>query len=220
MYKIYHTFDILTLVFQHNRHDMKFVTKFRKISKRCKEISEYWLTELTDIWYIINIDFTRFKNLRKLTCPNGITDKELQQLPHLTYLDTYYNREITDEGIKHLKLETLIISTFNANHCAKITNEGIKNMPLKHLDISCNPTITNAGIKHFNLNILSISYISTITDEAIKNMNLTELDTIMNDKISNEGIAHMTNLLAVHAYGNNKITKEGIKNSPKCILYK
>lgn len=150
---------LLTIIFCNQRDDLYFVFKFRKISKVCKNISEYWLTELFDSKFLRNVKITQFKNLRKLQCDNNIIDNDLQQLKFLTKLEI--NRNISDNGIKHLHLKTLYIQcncilskeiahihlyTFNTTDVEKILTNGT--MKFK---------ITNNGIKDSDLHVLYIN---------------------------------------------------------------
>src|SRR5438105_8037296 len=118
--------EILSFVFLNQRHDLRFVFKFRMISKRCKLFSEEWLEILDNILSVTAIDVTVFKNLKKLVCSNHVVDENLQQLKHLTWLSLNHNDKVTDAGLKHLQLDTLYI-VYNR----QITDDGIKHMQLQ-----------------------------------------------------------------------------------------
>lgn len=217
--------QILTILFQNQRNDLRFVFKFRKISKKCKEISEYWLTEFLHPPFLINLDITKFKNLRKFKCGEDTTDLELQQLKHLIYLDTNgcLNHNISNEGIKHLNLEYLDIFYNN-----RITNVGIQHMNLHTLDLRyngycrtiCKPDslITDEGIKHMtNLRVLYINGYCGITNEGLKYLNLHTLSVEDQPIITDEGIKHM-NLHKLYT-DISTITDEGIKHMPLKVLH-
>ncbi len=74
---------------------------------------------------------------------------------------------VTDSGIKHLKLHTL-----NASDNPKITDNGIKHMRLHTLDASHNEKIIDNGIKYMQLHILFAVTNSNITNNGIKHMQL------------------------------------------------
>ena len=115
---------ILELVFQTCQYDLIFVSKFRELSKSHKLYSEKWLQEISNPEYLRYIDVSVFKNLRKLTCGDIVTDRQLQELKYITHINfSGWDCKITDEGIKHMNLYIL-----NAYYNPNITNEGIKHM--------------------------------------------------------------------------------------------
>lgn len=97
--------SFLTIIFCNQQHDVEFVFKFRTISKQCKDIANYWLTELIDTKGMHNVDIKQFKNLRKFSCTDETTDEDLQKLKYITHLQLA--KQISDEGIKHLKLKEI-----------------------------------------------------------------------------------------------------------------
>src|SRR5438105_3136356 len=100
-------FNVLSLIFLNQKHDLRFVFKFRKICKWSKSYSEEWLTDILNNSFLDNVDITVFKNLRKLQCSDAITNEQLQQLHNLVYLNISDTKLITNDGIKHLNLHTL-----------------------------------------------------------------------------------------------------------------
>lgn len=185
--------ELLTIIFCNQRSNLLFVLKFRKISKICKDISEYWLTEVHDSRFTKIVNIARFKNLRKLQCANNTTNTDLQQLMFLEELDLNFNDLITDVGLKHLNLNCLV-----ANYNGVLTDEGIKHM--------------------INLQRLMIAMCTKITDNGLKNLQLKFLDC-SGTRITNKGIAHM-NLQVICAIGCPHITKDGIKYMNNCRLIK
>jgi len=67
--------------------------------------------------------------------------------------ELYVNDKITDEGIKHMQLQTL-----DASHNKKITDEGIKHMQLHKVYISDSKNITKDGTKHIKNCVLNECY--------------------------------------------------------------
>lgn len=183
--------NLLTIVFQNQQYDLYFVFKFRKISKKCKEISEYWLTEILNQRFLWTIDVTQFKNLKKIMISHNITDHDLSQLKHLTYVYVFNNNSITNQGFKYLNLTTLILN-----------------------DSACSVD----GIQHMtNLKSLSLRNYYYIFDKDLQSLNLTDLDISFNNSITDEGIKHMTNLLSLNIMSNKIITGKSLQ----CLnLYK
>lgn len=143
-----------------------------------------------------------------------LTDAILLNYPHINKLDASGNKNITDNGIKHLPLRQLSVP-YNPN----ITDEGIKNMRLKILNASsmfCN--ITGEVIQNMDsLDELNAENNHKIKDEHLVNLYLYVLNISYNNSITNKGIQHML-LHTLIAQGNNKITDEGIEHMVLSVL--
>src|SRR5437899_3073449 len=100
-----------------------------------------------------------------------LSDNILKNHKYIKKLNIFQNRNVTNEGIKDMKLYTL-----DASGNPNITDKGIKHMKLHTLCANNNPNITDEGIKHMNLYTLDASGNPNITDEGIKHMNLHTLD--------------------------------------------
>lgn len=217
-------YNLLTIVFQNCQDDLLFVFKFRKISKRCKIISEFWLTSINDPKYLYNVDIGKFKNLTVLECGMLVPtkDRDLRKLKKLQHLGLRCNQTITNDGIKNMtSLTSLNIQRYyGIDNC--IGNAGLKKLNLNTLNISLNPRISDRGIEHMtNLKYLFVDgRNSNITNTGLRNLNLYYLSANNNDKITNEGIEHMTDLFVVYAENNDFITAEGLKHLSIKHLYK
>lgn len=138
-----------------------------------------------------------------------LNDNIISLYPNLQLLNASNNPNITDNGIKHLRLHTLnanvrfynnysvdaeTLPLFNkhSNYNNRISNDGIINMPLTNLFASNNISITNYSIQHFS--------------------SLKVLDASYNEGINDDGIKHLTNLLYLNANGNPEITDRGVEN--------
>lgn len=133
---------------------------------------------------------------------NRLSDAMLKRCRKVRKLKT--NRDISDDGIKHLKL--YFLHAHNG-----ITNRGIRKMKrLCKLYLHINCKINDEGLKH--LNLYSLHTNDNISDDSIKHMNLHFLHICKNNnQITDKGIKHMTNLRILEV-GNNIITDEGIKH--------
>lgn len=199
--------QIFTLTFINQRKDLRFVFKFRKISKFCKSYSEEWLTIIDDKYFLRNVDVTQFKNLQKLKCSINITDKDLQQLHKLKWLKLPRFSNVTNDGISHLDLDALYIS-----ENSYITDAAITKMNLTTL-ITKDVGITNAGIAHMTkLRKLGCRTNPRITDEGIKHRQLYYLNANNNPHITDAGIANMLKTLRVlYMNGTCGITYKSLK---------
>src|ERR671938_233009 len=106
---------VLQLVFITCRSDLHFIFKFRKICRTCKNISEEWLTEISDNRFLKQVEVSCFRNLKVLVCSDDITDKSVQHLTSLTSLDACDNDEITDKSVRHLTSLTSLNAWNNQN---------------------------------------------------------------------------------------------------------
>lgn len=234
---------ILRNIFIYNRHNPLFVFKFSKINNTCKNIRNYWLTHLLSYKYLINLNISRFIHLKKLHCTQYMKNNTLKQLKYINYLkitysyessfiydcgyciyddysDSYivknFNDNLNNNGLKHLRLHTLISSTVIDVNYKKLnlhilsisydtTNSSFTHMNLKYLDhpIITNNTlknmylhtlyakrtnITDDGLLHLQLHTFSAS--TDITNIGIKHMQLYDLDA-SNSNITYEGVSHM-----------------------------
>lgn len=128
-----------------------------------------------------------------------VTNDILKKYPYIKFLDISFMENVTDEGIKHLKLHTL---RTNDN----ITDDGIKHMNL--YELCSNRNITDEGIKYMtNMEDLNIAS-ENVTDKGIENMtNLKYLDEHWSG-ITDEGLKNIK-LLHLHIKSNN-ITSKGL----------
>lgn len=178
-------YSLLTIIFINQRHDLKFVTKFRNISKKCREISEYWLTEILESKFVDYVDISSFKYLRSLNLCQCIINKDLMiNFPQLTYLDFGYNQLITDENIKTLTNLTTLKFKYS-----DVTDDAINKL-------------TNLTNLHFYGNKL-------ISDNSIKELTSLRKLYIVNTNIGDEGIKSLTNLRCLNASW-TKVTDSGI----------
>jgi len=105
------------------------------------------------------IDFNNIENEYKHKLTNDI----LKRYQHLKHLDASDNLKISNQGIKHLNLDTL-----NAENNDRITDRGLRHLKLTYLDASNNNFITDEGIKHMDLQVLFASgYSCKITDQGM-----------------------------------------------------
>ena len=111
--------DCLNIIF--NLLDFKSQINFRQV---CRYFHEFYITDL----YHISRKYKIILNDKIL---------QMEQFRYIKLLDAYYNKKITDAGIKGMPLHKL-----NACRNPNITDTGIKGMPLHTLRASDNPNIT------------------------------------------------------------------------------
>jgi hypothetical protein len=86
----------------------------------------------------------------------------------ITEINDKLSSRINNKILLQSKYKGLLI--LNASCNRNITNEGIKHMQLHSLNAAFNTNITDEGIKHMQLQILNALYNKNITDEGIKHM--------------------------------------------------
>jgi hypothetical protein len=163
---------------------------YQEILERSEFLSQIRLTQLCkyfhdnlkiydfcdiDIDYIYKLSDNVLKTYKyikklKLWWSGNVTDNGIMHLNLHTLIASYHHCNITDKGIKHMKLHTLKVEDN-----VKITDDGIKHMNLYSLDASANSKITDAGVKHMNLHILYARWNPKITDAGVKHLNLHTL---------------------------------------------
>lgn len=207
-------YNLLTIVFQNQQLDLSFVFKFRKISKRCKVICEYWLRAIDDRQFLDNVRIVDFRNLLRLQCSERLLGKDIEKLTKLTHLKLGLNQNIVDSNIKSLtNLICLDISNFWGN-IPKITNNAVKQLKLKVLNVNDNNSITDDAINLMTtLECLFANGNSGITDKGLLKLNLYIISANWNTKITNKGIEHMSNLKSIAALCNPFITVTCIERS-------
>src|SRR5437016_1685659 len=119
---------------------------WQEILERTDFLSQIRLTQLCKYFYD-NLKIYDFLNINYQYLWL-LSDNIIKNYPFIKKLYAYENTNITDAGIKHLNLHTLI-----SPHNKKITDKGIKHMSLHTLDARYNCNITDDGIKHMNLHL-------------------------------------------------------------------
>jgi hypothetical protein len=131
-----------------------------------------------NICKIINgIEITTFTIKYENENENKINDCDLIKFTKLKTLNSHWNKTITDNGIKHMKLLRELKRTSRLRHT---------------LDLTGNDTITDNGIEHINLlselkrtsrlrHTLKLKNNKNITDNGIKHMKLHTLDLTGNN---------------------------------------
>lgn len=203
--------DVLQIIF--DNLDIKSQLQFRSTSRELRN-----KFQITDLYNIPN------------EIAEKINDNVLSFYPNLHLLDASNNPNITDNGVKHLRLHTLnanvrfynnysvdtdSIALFNKhkNYNNRISNEAIINMPLKRLFASNNISITDHAIKQLpNLILLDASYNEMITDEGIKGLkNIIELRANGNSEITDKGVCDLITLQVLEVNSNRSVTDKGLE---------
>lgn len=203
--------DVLQIIF--DNLDIKTQIQFRSTSREFRK-----KFQITDLYNIPDEIAER------------INDNVISFYPTLLLLNASNNPNITDNGIKHLRLHTLnanvrfynnysvdidSIHLFNKhkNYNNRISNDTIKNMPLIRLFTSNNISITDYAIKQLpNLILLDASYNEGITDDGIKGLyNLIELRANGNPEITDQGIYELISLRVLEVNSNRSVTNKGLQ---------
>jgi len=151
-------------------------------SVRVRGLADSDLQDLEHLKNLSNLDFTGGWGVKEAK----ITDRGLLilsglDLPHLDHLNLGHNKNITDDGLKHLvKMKSIIWLSLRA--CPNITDEGLKNIiPISNLSRGldlrgCNG-ITDDGLNHIakmkNLGKVLLGGCENITREAVEKLQLT-----------------------------------------------
>jgi len=214
--------------------------RFSHNNMRNEDIEKLVNLEMICIEHNSNITNDAFKNLNKIKVlilyKTKITSEVLKYLPNiniwspnkssddnyeymkkikkLELLDLYYNSKISDENIKNINIERIILSGEN-----NITINGL-NKNIKRIYIYGNPKIRDKDLKKLNLTLLKLHGNTTISDMGLKFCkDLKMLDLSFNYKITNEGLVNMKNLeylsLKVNLFNHNNITNDALKNLTK-----
>lgn len=93
---------LLPIIFCNQRDDLTFVSKFRRLSKKCINIANYWIIVISETNFLKVINIQVFTNLQRITCTNNLTDDDLRHLDKLTHLNASNNIKITNKSISHL----------------------------------------------------------------------------------------------------------------------
>ena len=123
-----------------------------EISYYCDFLTKHRLKQINKSSYqFIKITYIP----RKYIDDFEVTDEILKNYLDIKFLDIRFGigsgRKITDDGIKHMNLHTLVASGLSC----EITDKGLQYMNLHILDATGNIDITDTGIKHMkNLSIL------------------------------------------------------------------
>lgn len=139
----------------------------------------------------------------------NISDDGIMNMTNLEDLRCPGNKNITDNGIKNLKLKMLSIS-YNSG----ITNDGVKKQI--YLESFCpNENIEDDTFRYLiNLTYLNLAYFSIdckITNNALKFLpQLKELDLSSNSNITYDGLQYLSNLEILHLGFNETITDEDL----------
>jgi len=172
------------------------------------------LINLELLCIINNLEITNdaFKNLGKiktlLLYNTLVTSEVLKYLPNIEIL-SLDNRSIRYDDYKYMenvkKFKLLDLSCDN-----KISDENIKNIDIEHIILSNNDTITISGLGK-NIKKIDLERNSTIKNEDLKKLDLIYLNLSTNNVITDEGLKFCKNLKILNLYSNSQITDEGLK---------
>ena len=169
------------------------------------------LLEVITNAYVISFITTAFTNINNIQWESDKQIIYISKYIKITKLYLFCNKNITNDGIKHL----IQIEDLNLGHNNTITDEGICDMiNITKLNLSNNTTITNKGIQKMNQMVeLDLHNNNQITDDGLQNMNQIKILIISsNNNITDKCVIKLTNLHTLNLWMNTKITDYCLMN--------
>jgi hypothetical protein len=161
---------------------------------------------------------------------DSLTDRALQSLTNIQYINLSWCNLVTQEGISHLRnVKTIIaqwcrtVSSWNLSHltklsCVDFTNSEITDDTLYHLyhvrtvNLSCCPNITDKGLSCLsNVENLTLQACHKVTGTGLCNLyNLKKITIRYCTQIDNNSLTYFSTITTIHIIDCKSVTDEGI----------